>query len=204
MGVHISRAASGSLVVNLLLDPVVGLQHTNAKRNRRSPSQAILDHSIVTVATANSLRSRDVLDGEILTSKVHGELSKLIHVNHLICTKVEGFRAIREHDLDRSHHTILDKHKGAGLESVSPHLEFSFGHDRLSAESGGHLFTTTLPCSSGSVHIVVTGNASVDGEIFGVCKGHFLSIQLLESVGILGLSWPGHVLAKAGIGRVCL
>ena len=44
--------------------------------------------------------------------------------------------------------------------------------------------------TSGSVHVVVSGDASLHGEVLGVGDGHLLCVELLQTVGILRPSRP--------------
>lgn len=49
------------------------------------------------------------------------------------------------------------------------------------------------PVTSGPVHVVVSGDAGLHGEVLGVRDGHLLRIQLLQTVGVLGTSGPSLI-----------
>ena len=146
-----------------------------------------------------------MLDGEnAVLTVAHGELGKVVHGDHLGTAEIDGDVTVREREAEDTLDAVVDEGEGPGLLTVAPNLELGLGGDGLAAEGGGSLLTSTLPGTAGSVDVVETGNADVEGEVTAVRQGHLLGIQLLKTVHVLRAGRPGIALDEAGVGRILL
>mmetsp|Transcript_23093 Transcript_23093/g.55667 ORF Transcript_23093/g.55667 Transcript_23093/m.55667 type:complete len:268 (-) Transcript_23093:482-1285(-) len=189
-----------ALFLNLPLNPVVCHAKTINDLNRWLPFQLFKDEFAIGVASTNSHGPVDVLDGQVLLVIVRERhLCEFVHVHHFRGSQVDGDIAIRERQAEDALHAIVNEGEGARLLPVPPHLEFLLRREGLSAEGGGGLLTPSLPGSPGSVNVVETGDANVDGEVPSVRQRHLLGVELLEAVHVLGTGRPGVALDQSRV-----
>ena len=74
----------------------------------------------------------------------------------------------------------------------STHVPLS-SHTVYACIPTAYLLSASLPGTTWPVHIMVTGDPGLDGEVLGICQTHLLRIKLLEAVCILGSRGPCHV-----------
>mmetsp|Transcript_29774 Transcript_29774/g.95758 ORF Transcript_29774/g.95758 Transcript_29774/m.95758 type:complete len:223 (-) Transcript_29774:653-1321(-) len=181
--------ARSGLLLNLLLDPLVGDAEPVRELDRGVPPELLLDHGVLGVAAAHALGPGDVLDGELVLAiaLARADGHHLVHRHHLVGAEVHGLAAVGLGETEDALHAVVNEGEGAGLLAVAPHLNLLSGGDGLAAEGSRGFLAAALPGAVGAVDVVEAGNAGLDVEVGLVVLVHLLGAELLEAVGVLGL-----------------
>mmetsp|Transcript_22514 Transcript_22514/g.73858 ORF Transcript_22514/g.73858 Transcript_22514/m.73858 type:complete len:367 (-) Transcript_22514:147-1247(-) len=197
--------------LDLLEDPWCSLGQPVLERDTRSPSNNLLDEIVIAVTSAHSLRSGDVVDGQLpLTdskrrSDVHGHVRHVVHRDHLVGSDVEGLLVVGSHHAVQSLNSIVDVAEASCLLAISPHLELLRSSKRLTQEGSWRLLASSLPGSVRTVDVVEAHDTELDlGVVDAVPPAAFLRGKFLKAVGILGMSWPGVLLTETRVCRIQL
>src|SRR5262249_41817653 len=176
--------AVASAVVQLVVDPSIGLLHALHERNRGSPTELLLDHRIVAAAPADSFRRVEIE----ATLQPHSgnpldDVDQLVDADELIAADVDGFGHVTRHERPSARHTVVDVREGPRLLAVAPDLDLALpSHERddhLAADRSRRLLPSAVERPVGAVDVVVARDARRQPVVFGKVAAHSLTEELL-------------------------
>mmetsp|Transcript_21836 Transcript_21836/g.34312 ORF Transcript_21836/g.34312 Transcript_21836/m.34312 type:complete len:364 (-) Transcript_21836:166-1257(-) len=189
-----------ALPLNLPLNPIDRLLETLLDLNGGFPLQLLEDEFAVRVTSPNSHRSINVLEGHVLLALVREcNLGEFIHRHHFGRSKVDGHITIRESQSKNPLNTVINKCERTSLFPISPNFELLVGSDGLPAKGGWGFLASTLPRPPRSINIVESSNANIQRKVTTIRQRHLLSVKLLQTVHVLGTSWPRVALHQTRI-----
>src|SRR5262245_40990534 len=103
-------------MVQLVVDPSIGLPHAVHQRNRGGPTELLPDERIVAATTAHSSRSVEIVatlqpdSGDALD-----DVDQLIDADELVAADVDGFPDGARHERPRAGHAVVDVREGPPL-----------------------------------------------------------------------------------------
>mmetsp|Transcript_4878 Transcript_4878/g.17699 ORF Transcript_4878/g.17699 Transcript_4878/m.17699 type:complete len:249 (-) Transcript_4878:515-1261(-) len=186
-----------SLLGDLSSYPLERHLETIGELHRRRPAELFLDELVVGVATAHALRTRNVLDGQLLARELHRHGLHFVHGDHFIGANVHGLGEIALGETQDTFNAIVNVRKRARLLTIAPHFNLRRCRRRLAAKRRRGFLATTLPGTVRTVDVVESTNARLDAEIALVVLVHFLAGKLFEPVRVLRLRRPRARLLQA-------
>mmetsp|Transcript_4967 Transcript_4967/g.13862 ORF Transcript_4967/g.13862 Transcript_4967/m.13862 type:complete len:295 (-) Transcript_4967:284-1168(-) len=189
---------------NLFLDPKVGLAQSITNLDGRFPSQFLQNQLVIGITSTNSHGTINMLNGEFLVLKTHGNLSKFNHIHHFGSTQVNGNITITKHETQDTLDTIINVGKGSSLLAITPHFKLGSGCQGLATKGCGSLFSSTLPGTTRTIDVVKSSNTNLHVKITSIGQGHFFRIQLFQSIHVLRTGWPSIRFNQTRIGGIFL
>mmetsp|Transcript_1725 Transcript_1725/g.2799 ORF Transcript_1725/g.2799 Transcript_1725/m.2799 type:complete len:211 (-) Transcript_1725:232-864(-) len=136
-------------------------------------------------------------------SDSHRHIRHVIHGDHFIRAHIQRLLVVTGKYAVKAFYRIVYVAERAGLQAVTPHLEFRLGAKSFAQECRGGLLATTAPGAVGAIDVVKAHDTELDlGEVHSVPPAALLRDKLLKAVGILGVCRPRILFLKTGVGRV--
>lgn len=191
-------------LLNLRLDPEVGLSKTFRNGNLGFPPKLLHDELVVGVPSSDTHGSLNMLDWEVLVLEGECNGGKLIHVDHFGGSEVEGDVTVGKCQTKDTFDTVINECKGASLQAISPHFKVLSGGNSLPAKSSRSLFASSLPGTAGSIDVVEPSDANVNVKVASVGECHLFGVELLKTVHVLRTCRPGIGFDETGVGGIFL
>src|SRR5882762_8006674 len=118
------HAAAGVGNDHLVVNPPVGLLETVAQRDRRRPSELLLDQRVVAAAAAHTLGRVEIVPApELRAGDAFDDVDELIDRHELVAADVDRIADVAVHEGASAVDAVVDVHETSRLLSVAPDFD---------------------------------------------------------------------------------
>src|SRR6185503_9183367 len=183
------------LLLDLLLDPAIGLPDALFEAHLRLPAEHPPQPRVVGVAAAHALRAGDVALTQRDAGNLADDVGELVDRDQPIRTEIQRLAVVRCHQPLDALEAVADVAERSRLLAVAPDVDLALAGQlrrrHLAAHRRRRLLASAVPGAERTVDVVEAHDARLDPVVLTVMRAEPLCDQLLPAVGVLRLGRVG-------------